>query len=328
MKLFKATGESNFSVEEIISESKEGMVKIKITNVMPSKTDLDIFQGKLNIDYPIVPCHMAIGVVSDDNNKYELKRGTKVVLNPYITGDEKKGKYLETKCYGIHENGFLRDYISLPIENIIPFPEGIKESEAIFTEYISIALATINNFKIEKGDYIAIIGASTLCNIISQLALYFQAIPIVIDGNAKRLTKAKECGVYYTIDTTKESPMERVLEITGGRMAEHTILENNEENVARYLFSLAKQGGDCNIVSANKYERNLDTNINLINNKQLTVKGVYSGENEFDSAINILAQRIIDVNTLVDKNITADEIENLFKDMVLNGEDFSNIISI
>lgn len=329
MKLYKANGEGKFLIEETVSALQDDIIKVKITKVVPTRSDLDIFWGKSDIVYPLVPCHIAVGVVSEDKEEFGLKRGTRVILNPYdIIHNDKDNSMPDVSTYGVDKDGFLSDFVCLPIDNIIPFPDDVKEEEAIFAEYISISLSAINNFKINKGDYIAIIGGSPLCNIIAQLALYFQAIPIVIDHSAARLAKAKECGVYYTINSSKEMPRERVLEITGGRMAEHTILESEQGVIPHFLFSLARNGGDCTILSVHNYPNTMETDINLINQKQLTVKGISNGASEFNSAIYILAQKVLKLSALIERTSPRENIEDLFKELSEQGFGMAEIIEM
>lgn len=329
MKLYKANGDAKFIEDEIVPSPEKDMVKIKITKVAPTRSDLDIFLGKADIKYPFSPCHMAVGVVSEDKKEFGLKRGTRVILNPYVVmHTDKEQKSPDIKIYGRDMDGFLADFVLMPTENIYPFPEDVKEEEALFAEYIALSLSVINSFKIEKGDYIAIIGGSPLCNIIAQLSLYFQAIPIVIDHSAERLARAKECGVYYTVNTSKESTKDRVLEITGGRMADHTILESEQGVTPHFLFTLAKTGADCIIMSVHNYPNVMETDINLINQKQLLVKGISNGANEFNSAVYILAQKILKLSPLIEKEVSVKDMEELFNVLKEQGFNLASIINM
>lgn len=329
MKQYFARGDGKFIIKESSSPTPEGMVKVKITKIIPTRSDLDIFLGKVDIKYPFIPCHMAVGLVSEERPEFELKRGAKVIINPYVVKSSKKTDTLsEIKTFGVDMDGFLSDFVFAPIENIIVFPEELKEEEAVFAEYISLGLSAINSFKIQKGDYVAIIGGSPLCNLIAQLTIYFQAIPIIIDFKKERLQKAKECGIYYTIDASKEAPIERVMEITGGRMAEHTILESEKGATAHFLFSLARHGGDCTIVSVNKYPNALEADINLINKKQLKVKGLSTGAAEFSSAVYILAQKFLNLSALVEKRVPLKDIQKHFEELKEHGFSLATIIEM
>lgn len=314
MKIYRAKGNNEFEIVET-EASPSDSVKLKISTIFPTLTDINIYQGKLNIKYPIVPCHVVTAAVSEDRPEYGLKRGAKVIINPYVLSSADTEGYAKVSTYGVDVDGFLRDFAALPAENVIPFPEDVKEEEALFTEFIAIGLAAINSFELEKGDYIAVIGGSILSNIICQLALYYQAIPIYIGSDERQLAIAAKCGVYYTVDETKEDTYQRVLDITGGRLADHTVLHAKAGVSPNFLYSLAARGGDCTIVSFTQQLPRLETDISLIAQKQLTVRGVSCGLEEINSAVNMLAQKQLKFSYFIDKRVTLADAPALFDEL-------------
>lgn len=317
MKIYKATGNKEFEIAEgeVLDPS---LVKLKISAVTPTSADISVYQGKINRNYPMAPCHMATAVVSEDRPEYELKRGAKVILNPYVLSSADKEGINSVQVYGLDTDGFLRDFIALPIDNIILFPEDVKENEAIFTEVVAVALAAINTFEINKGEYIAIVGGSILSNVIAQLALYYQAIPIYISNDKRHLDIAERCGIEYIVDESIDDPYQRVLDITGGRMAEHTVLHAKGGVSPHFLFSLAGRGGDSLIVSLNTSIPRMETDISLISKKQLTIKGLSCGIDEVNAAVNILAQKQLDFSHFIDKVVDLADVKTLFDELSEN----------
>lgn len=308
MIVYKALGDGTIASTEVSVLPQKSEIKIKITHVLPTKTDEDIFLGKAKINYPFVPCHVAIGVVSEDRPEFGLKRGTKVILNPYrIPHLDRLDMAAELNTYGYDTDGFFAEFVYLPLENVIPFPDAVKEDEAIFCEFIAIALSAINSFNVEKGDYIAVIGGGALGNIIAQFAIYFQAIPIVIDSDPNRLKAAEESGVYYTVNTGIEVATTRVLEITGGRLCEHVIMESSDINNPNLFFDIARKGGDCTIVNVNGRLGAINADINRISDKSLKVRGVSNGAREFNSAVYTLAQKSLVLSPLVEKKVSLND---------------------
>lgn len=316
MKVYQANGNSAIIVENIEAEETK-KVKIKVTHVMPTASDVNIFTGSLKMNYPFIFGHIAIGVISDDRPEYGLKRGTKVILNPYtVEPSDRLDMPGKVRTRGVDEEGFMQDFVYMDIDGFVPFPDDVDENEAIFTEKIAIAMAAINSFRVEKGDYVVIIGGGSVCNILAQLALYFQLIPILIDNSAARLDKAIQKGIYYTIDSSKEVPYDRVKEITGGRMSEHTIFEASHTATGAYLFSLARTGGDCTVICENNAVKSFDADVSLISRKQIKVKGVSTGAFEFNSAINVLAQNILNLEDFIEKRIDVESADVLLRELV------------
>lgn len=329
MKIYQVTGSSAVEIGNVEAEASE-KIKIKVTHVMPTQSDINLFSGSVKREYPFVPGSMAIGVISDDRPEYGLKRGTKVILNPYVTEPADRLDFLPTvKTRGINLEGFMKDFVYLDIDEFVPFPENVEEDDAIFADKIAIAMSAINSFNVTKGDYVAIIGAGCVGNILAQLALYFQMIPIVIDNNEFWLDKAKQNGIYYTINATDEIPYKRIFEITGGRMCEHTIIEDTASVTGAYLFKLARIGGDCTIICEPYAVKSLDADVSYISKRQLKVKGVSNGSGEFNSAINIIAQKILNLDGFIEKKVEVEQSEEFFKELVENpGHYFSGLITL
>ncbi len=326
MKTYKTNGESKFEID-VAEQPESEKIKIRITHVMPGFTDVNIFCGDSSTNYPFIIGHSAIGVVSDDRPEYGLKRGTKVILNPYTSGQLDRLNWdavVSTK--GVDEDGFMREFVFMDKEKIVPFPEDVDDEEAIFTEKIALALKALNSFSVEKGDYIVILGGDTVCNIIGQLAIYFQLIPIMIDSNAVNLARASRCGVYYTIDETKESALEKVSEITCGRMAENTVISMNPELTPAFVFPMTKIGGKCVIMCENKMMKSFEADVSAISRRQLKVRGVNNGASEFDSAVNILAQKILKFDGFIDKTVEIKDAEVLLREMKGNPERYFNAV--
>lgn len=326
MKTYKTYGESKFETE-VIEPVESEKIKVRITHVLPSKSDVNIFSGDSNTAYPFVIGHSAIGVISDDRPEYGLKRGTKVILNPYKDGIiDRMDCEPFVKTLGVDEDGFMSEYVFMEKEKLIPFPEDVDEDEAIFAEKLAIALKAINSFSVEKGDYIVIVGGDTIANIIGQLAIYFQLVPIMIDNNESNLIHAEKCGIYYTINETKESPIDRVKEITCDRMAEYTIVVMNNDTSPAFVFNTSKRGGKCVIVCEDKVIKNFDVDVSTVSKKQLSVRGVNNGASEFDSAINILAQKILNFDDFIDKIVETKDAEIVLRELKNNAERYFNVV--
>ncbi|MFA5449734.1 MAG: medium chain dehydrogenase/reductase family protein [Clostridia bacterium] len=314
MKIYKVKGNKEFEIldnEVFLPE----LVKIKISSVILTSNDICLYQGKINRTYPIVPGHMATAIVSEDRPEFDLKRGARVILNPYILSSAGGEGISDVKLYGLDADGFLRDFAALPADNIIPFPEAVKEEEALFTEAVAVALSTINAMKINKGEYVAIVGGSIVANLIGQLLLYYQAIPIYVSSEPRYLEIAKKCGIYHLIDESRDDPYQRVMEITGGRMAEHSVIYAKAGVSPHFLFSLAGRGGDCIIVSLSSSIPRMETDISLVSKKNLSVGGVSCGVDEINAAVNIIAQKQLDFSHFIDKSVAFDEVIPLFEEL-------------
>ena len=287
MKSYYATGDRMFKTVE--SESTAGeLVRLKL------------------------PCRLATAVLSEDREELGLKLGSRVLLNPYVDPSAQD----DERIYGVDEDGFLRDFIAVNADSVVPFPENVKEEEALFTDIVAVALRALGSFRLQKGDYVAIVGGSLLGVVVAQLALYYQAIPVLISSDDRYLKLAEECGVYYTVNELSENVTTKLMSITGGRMADHTVLHAIPNVSPNFIHMLTASGGDCVIAGLNgSYLPKLDADISAIAAKNLTVKGVTNGKSEFNAAINLLAQKILKFDGFVDNTVPLTEAQKLFEEL-------------
>ncbi len=313
MKKWTLNGDRTLKCE-VDTPAKADGVTLKIRKAMLSLADVDLFRGKYDADYPIVPIHMATAYVSEDYDELGLKQGEKVLINPYIDTNS-----LDKKIYGLNTDGFLRTYITVDGASVVPIPESVDEDDALFADYIGLVLSAFSHLHYERGDYVAIIGDGVISLIAAQLALYYQLIPIYVSSDHTLIKKAEECGVYYTVDYASDDPRAKVLEMTGGRMAERTILEASESGaIAQYLFGLAAENGEAVIISQHDYQVNLTTDIFPIVKKNLSVYGVSDSKEEWASAIYILAQNVLQLEGYIDKEVPIEKAEQLFEELDSN----------
>ena len=174
--------------------------------------------------------------------------------------------------YGINTDGFLSDFTVVKAEDVYKLPERIDLKSAILLEHIDIAISTINELKLERGEHIVING----------------------DYDKERLALAQKY-VYYVLDYSEVDVRKKILNITGGRMSE-TIVHMPQSGLPfGQALSLAGNNGRVAIAG---WENTADMNgINVapILNRQLVVKGINGSCNNFPAAINMLVNHTVDV---------------------------------
>lgn len=315
MKAWKIEGPSELELIETKSKRAVGQIRVKLSTCALSATDLAYYRGT-NHRSGIVPSHSAVGFVSEADDESELKLGQRVVISPYIDESEvgvEIPSQRKIKIMGVDVDGFLSDFVNVPQNNVYVLPEGIKDEEAVFIDYIALANQVIENFDFEKGDYLLIIGASTFGLVIAQLALYYQLVPIIVDKYDDRLKLAEELGVYYTVNFRRDDVDLVLKEITGGRMADFTVFEPRE-----LPFSLAhdytREGGTVVVSGYNNFVMSFDADIEKIFAKQITIKGVNNGIDEITSAINFLANHVVRTEILVGEVYDFEDAPKAFED--------------
>ena len=206
MKAWHIENLNRIKLVESVLPKREGEIKLKMSKVAISSTDFAYFAAGEENEHGksvAVPGHSAVAYVSSEDSAAGLKLGARVVVSPFVRYEEHG--VAKVKVLGVDTDGLLGDFASVPEENVYALPDGVPDDEAIFAEYIALGNNVLNSMEADKGDFVVIVGASTLGLVLSQLALYYQMIPILVDLDAEKLALAASWGVYYLLNPTYDN---------------------------------------------------------------------------------------------------------------------------
>ncbi|HEY8423701.1 MAG TPA: alcohol dehydrogenase catalytic domain-containing protein [Clostridia bacterium] len=337
MKAWIIDKPGSMSLQEITeNETLDNTAKVKLTLISLSIFDAKIYNGELaGVNYPCIPGRHAVGLISEiQDNVAGLKRGQRVFIDPnlpcnncYACKTDRPWKCDKMKVMGLTTEGLLRDFVSVPVSNLYQIPSQMTDSEAQFIEHTSIAVKAFNELKPAEGEHIVIIGASIMGIIMAQLALYYQAVPILLDHRQERLDIAANLGIYYTINTAAMDAYERIKQITGGRFCESSIYLANANDNIQNAFNYASAGGKVAIVGGNTdAEKLLNGSLNGILTKQLSVIGISNGQKQIPAAINVLAKKAVDVSAFTAKEFKFEDAEQGLKEFISDPSKYHKIL--
>ena len=262
-------------------------VKVKTTKCYITTCDLEKY-GNPNVNYPIVPCTIAVGQVVESINETDyLSKGSKVFLSP---------------SFAKNNEGYLKDFVVLPSSEVYALPkieEGnktiylVSENDAMFLSHVSIALSVIDKLNVNKGNHVAILGGSYLANIIAQRLSQYQSVPIVIDSDDERLELARKTNVFYTIKNNKDLETE-INSITGGRKCSKVIYVTDSDCEINTVDKVASNNATVVFAGISSTKTKLSCNFAL--NKQLNISFINDTTENIVSGINLLRQKAIDLS--------------------------------
>jgi L-gulonate 5-dehydrogenase len=279
-----------------------------------TSTDVALYTGKTETPYPIVPGRIAAGLISEANEASGYKKGQRVLLSPYSCVKNPTCDLAPLITKGVDHNGFLADYVIIPESEVYLLPEGVTDEDALFLEYVALAVKTFEALNIEKQDYVAIFGATALSNIIAQLAIYYRAIPIIIDKDEEKLRIAENSGIYYTINSDKENIKNKIKDITGGKYADSTVFSCRATQDPPIAFEITAYGGRIGLIGYNRYVGKLSADLRPILFKKLSVFGINSGIGEVETAVNLLANKAVNIQPLINITVGFEDAEKFFKE--------------
>lgn len=129
-------------------------VLVRPTYLSICNADMRYYQGARSADVlakklPMALIHEAVGVVVRDPTGM-FSRGDRVALVPNMpceSDDCIAENYLRSsKFCGSGYDGFMQEYVSIPVDRVVALPTTIRDEVAAFTELVSVAAHAVNRF--------------------------------------------------------------------------------------------------------------------------------------------------------------------------------------
>src|SRR5690606_36414870 len=203
-----------------------GEALVRVRRVGIRGTDLKAFEGKMPfLEYPRILGHeLGVEIVEIGPNDRGLKAGDLVSVEPYLNCGEciacRRGKTnccTTLKTLGVHTDGGMREYITLPIRKLHK-SDKLSVDQLALVETLVIGAHAVRRADPEPGEFLLVIGAGPIGLTVIEAAKASGAEIIVMDINNDRLNFAQQVlGVEHAVNVA-DRPLEQVREITSGDM--------------------------------------------------------------------------------------------------------------
>ncbi len=298
---------------------KAGEARIKIFNVLLNSFDAMVYDGTMDAAYPLIPGRFAVGkvVALDESDTPDAEKGSRVFLNPVFPDSNFKGDSTpllgmeSTKFAGQTCDGFLAPYVTVRPENLCVLPESVSNETALYTYLIALAESALDKIGEIKGKYIAVVGATALGIILCQLLVYYQAVPVLIDSRTTRLEFARQCGVTYAF-LNDENLDANINDITGAAFADGAVYVASGNAVVNTV-AFRVTAPEKTVVFCGFAPQNLQVNLEMALKKQLHIIGVSDASENISSAINLLANKAVDVNRFAHSVYPLEELPKAYE---------------
>ncbi len=328
-----------FTIEEKeIADSNEFgyLSKVKITKALVGLSDVLRYNGEIDSE-SVVLGSAGIGIISEtDANLFGIEKGKHVYITPNHECNEcfncKSGNLLKCnnlQIAGEDFDGFLSDFTAVDANKLYALPESVSDLEALFIEHVSLAISLVDKLGVEKGDYVAVVGANNFGNILAQLLIYYQAVPIVVTLDEEDYKIAKDSGIYYVLGPDDNWQKEVSL-ITSGRMTKSVVYISDCDIPATKAFSLASHNASVAYTGVS-YKNNSFSFAQAIK-KQLEILCINNGFGNTSASINLLANKAINLNHLkLDQTTYANfpsAIKNMNENLKKHGKIYETVVDI
>lgn len=339
------------SVEEVeLAPPKENeiLVKTKFTGFCHS--DWSIAAGHITPPIPLVLGHEASGIVEDVGpGVTTVKKGDHVIATWMIACGHcrecKSGRgYICSTSHGVHTQGSLwdgtsrltdgkgerlhhqtfvsgfADYMVIPEAGAVRVPNEFPLDQACL---IGCCMPTgfgavTNVAEVKPGDAVAIWGMGGVGLNVVQGAKLRGAYPIIaVDIEGSKESIAREFGATHFINSSKEDPVPKVMEISGGGVDYCFEVIGDPGAVVQAYWTLA-MGGRFILIGAVTDPVTLNLAFLNLHNKFM-LGALYGNTRSHEDLVKlvdmIMRGDYIDLNKLITKKFKLDEINDVYKAM-------------
>ncbi len=303
MKSVKLVSKQAFGeFDEIIPvPDAKNSVLIKIASVGVCGSDMHYFKhgriGEQIVEYPYTIGHEAAGYIEKvTGDQKGLKPGQLVAIEPAVScgqcdqcqaGRHHTCRHIRFMGAPGQLEGLMREYVTVPAQNVLPVPETFSPNEAAFVEPMSIGAYAVKLSQVSVNDDIGIIGVGSIgMSVLLSLKYWGNNRQYVWDKLDYRLENAKKSGAIWTANPDKviiqtelrkavPKELDTVFECCGEQEALDTALE------------VLKPGGKLVIVGIPTEDR-ISFDMGYLRRKEISIINVRRQNHSVKDAIKIV----------------------------------------
>ena len=336
MRAIVLNAPKDISITEVPNPTrKENEVLIKVHGMGICGSDIAAYKG-INplVTYPRIIGHEIAGEILEvPRGETEIRPGDRVVIEPCVyCGKCYPCMNRRTNCCenltvrGVHIDGGMSEFCFHPRHLIHKVPADVSWMHLAMVEPLTISVHAVKRARLTKGEHLVVTGSGPIGLLAAQYALVIGAVPIIIDPIDERLAFARSLGIPHGINPVKESAVERIKEITGGRMAEAVIEASGSDAAIRSSIDYVAYSGRIALVGWPKGEVSLTTA--MFTKKELDVMGSRNSLRDFPESIDLIAGNKIDVASLITRTISFEEVPAVVKEIAAYPEKFMKVVAL
>ena len=283
----------------------ENDVLIKIKSVGICGTDIHIYNGGMDLPTPLIMGHEFSGEVeSVGDNVKNIKSGDRVVGEHVVFCGKcryciegKPNLCVNAKVIGLDLPGALAEYIAIPKELVYKIPENISYEEAALIEPLTIALYAIKDAGVLLDKNIVVIGQGPIGLLIDQAIKSSGGNVIGIESQEHRLNFAKDNGwINFGINSSKEN-VNDVIKKEFPLGVDIVFEAVGKEATAKLALDISAKSGRVFLLGV--FEQLSTLNLMMIVKKELYVHGSWTCAFTFPEAIDLVAEKKIDLKSMI-----------------------------
>jgi L-iditol 2-dehydrogenase len=313
----------------------EALVEMKACGICGS----DLMEWYLKTRAPLVLGHEPAGIIAKKGDKVKgFNVGDRVFVHHHVACLKchycLHGDY--TLCEQFHETnikpGGFAEYFKVPASNLqidtLKIPEGVSFDEATFIEPVGCCLRALKKCDIQKGDFVAIIGAGATGIIHTALSKIFGvAKTVVSDLIDFRLSVAEKFGADVVVNPRNEDLSEVVRAETDGRGVDLAVVTAPSLEAYEAGLSVCRKGGKLCLFAPTEPGKYLQISPKELFFAEVQIIPSYSTSHlETRWALELIESKRLKLKELITHRFRLEEAAEAFKTAAENKESLKVII--
>ncbi|MCJ8164328.1 zinc-binding alcohol dehydrogenase family protein [Pontibacter sp. E15-1] len=295
---------------------------LKVHRIGVCGTDMHAFNGKQPFfSYPRILGHeLGVEVVKVGSAVTHVKPGDRCAVEPYFyTSDDYAVQRGKTNCaekisvFGVHEDGGMREYITLPAKFLHPSGK-LSYDQLALVETLGIGCHAVNRAEVKKEDTVLVIGSGPIGLATIQFAKVKGGKVVVMDMNESRLQFCQETmGVDGTINPTGGDVEQKLREAFDGHLPTVVFDATGNAQSMHNAFQYPDHGGK--LVFIGLFQGDVSFNDPLFHKKELTLLASRNALSaDFEEIIKLIEAGEIDTMPWITHRAPFAEVVNSFPD--------------
>jgi 2-desacetyl-2-hydroxyethyl bacteriochlorophyllide A dehydrogenase len=298
---------------------QKGQAILRIKRIGICGTDLHAFEGtQPYFEYPRILGHELAAELVDIDGSSAFEKGDIVTILPYFNCGSciacRRGKpncCKNLKVCGVHCDGGMRDYLSVPANSLVK-GQGLNPELLALVEPFAIAAHGIARSAMRAGDYVLVVGAGPIGLALCELAHMKGAKVITMDVDDGRLAFSKNhLGLEFAINPAKTDAGAALAEITNGDMPSVVIDATGSLKAINNAFAYMAHGGTYVLVGLQKGEINFSHP--EFHKREATLMSSRNATREdFEFVIGAIKNKQIDPAAYITNRVKFDKVAGQF----------------
>lgn len=222
--------------------------------------------------------------------------------------------------FGYWEDGGLASHALIPARavkrgNVVTVDKEMDPAVLALAEPLSCCLHGLEQYRVEPGDTVVVLGAGPIGLIHTQLAKLAGAGTVIVTNRSpERRQTALEMGADIVVNPREENLRKVIDGVTNGRGADVVVVAIGVAALATEALTLVRAGGRVNFFAGFPVGTTTEIDPNLVHYSELQITG---GSNtrrrEFRKAVALLESGRFDASGFITNRIPLSELERAFE---------------